>query len=104
LGRNQRESLRIKIFVVVLAVRGELDGLVAPSFGILEDFSFVIADHDVLRVGDRECRFGRADFSAILQDIMKISELEILKTRAQMTVIGGEIVVNDSTLTEGGSA
>jgi predicted amidohydrolase YtcJ len=33
-----------------------------------------------------------ADFTVLSQDIMKISEPEILKTRAEMTVIGGEIV------------
>ena len=33
-----------------------------------------------------------ADFTVLSQDIMKIPEPEILKTRAQMTVIGGEVV------------
>jgi predicted amidohydrolase YtcJ len=33
-----------------------------------------------------------ADFTVLSQDIMKISEPEILKTRAAMTIIGGEIV------------
>jgi predicted amidohydrolase YtcJ len=33
-----------------------------------------------------------ADFTVLSQDIMKIPEQEILKTRAEMTVIGGEIV------------
>src|SRR5437667_3683218 len=33
-----------------------------------------------------------ADFSVLSQDIMKIPEPEILKTRCLMTVIGGEIV------------
>jgi predicted amidohydrolase YtcJ len=33
-----------------------------------------------------------ADFTVLSQDIMKIPEPEILKTRAEMTVIGGEIV------------
>jgi predicted amidohydrolase YtcJ len=33
-----------------------------------------------------------ADFTVLSQDIMKISEPEILNTRAEMTVIGGEIV------------
>ncbi|HET9857566.1 MAG TPA: amidohydrolase [Chthoniobacterales bacterium] len=32
-----------------------------------------------------------ADFTVLSQDIMKISEPEILKTRAEMTIIGGEI-------------
>jgi len=32
-----------------------------------------------------------ADFTVLSQDIMKISEPEILNTRAEMTVIGGEI-------------
>ena len=36
-----------------------------------------------------------ADFTVLSNDIMKIPELEIFKTRAQMTVIGGEIVFND---------
>ncbi len=33
-----------------------------------------------------------ADFTVLSQDIMKIPEPEILKTRAEMTVIGGEIL------------
>ncbi len=33
-----------------------------------------------------------ADFTAVSQDIMTIPEPEILKTRAEMTVIGGEVV------------
>jgi predicted amidohydrolase YtcJ len=33
-----------------------------------------------------------ADFTVLSSDIMKISEPEILNTRAEMTVIGGEIV------------
>lgn len=33
-----------------------------------------------------------ADFTVLSQDIMKISEPEILKTRAEMTIISGEIV------------
>ena len=33
-----------------------------------------------------------ADFTVLSNDIMKIPELEILKTRCVMTVIGGEIV------------
>ncbi len=33
-----------------------------------------------------------ADFTVLSQDIMKIPEQEILKTRAEMTVIGGEVV------------
>jgi len=33
-----------------------------------------------------------ADFTVISQDIMKIPELEILKTRSEMTVVGGEIL------------
>jgi predicted amidohydrolase YtcJ len=33
-----------------------------------------------------------ADFTVLSQDIMKIPEPEILKTRAEMTIIGGEIV------------
>ena len=36
-----------------------------------------------------------ADFTVLSQDIMKIPESEILKTRAEMTVIGGEIVFAD---------
>ena len=32
-----------------------------------------------------------ADFTVLSQDIMKIPEPEILKTRAEMTIIGGEI-------------
>jgi predicted amidohydrolase YtcJ len=36
-----------------------------------------------------------ADFTVLSQDIMKIPEPQILKTRAQMTVIGGEIVFAD---------
>jgi predicted amidohydrolase YtcJ len=33
-----------------------------------------------------------ADFTVLSQDIMKIPEPEILKTCAEMTIIGGEIV------------
>jgi predicted amidohydrolase YtcJ len=33
-----------------------------------------------------------ADFTVLSQDIMKIPEPEILKTRAEMTIIGGEII------------
>jgi predicted amidohydrolase YtcJ len=33
-----------------------------------------------------------ADFTILSADIMKIPEMEILKTRCMMTVIGGEIV------------
>jgi hypothetical protein len=36
-----------------------------------------------------------ADFTVLSQDIMKIPEPEILKTRAVMTVIRGEIVFAD---------
>jgi predicted amidohydrolase YtcJ len=36
-----------------------------------------------------------ADFTVLSQDIMKISEPEILKTRTEMTIIGGEIVYQD---------
>jgi predicted amidohydrolase YtcJ len=36
-----------------------------------------------------------ADFTVLSQDIMKIPEPEILRTRCVMTVIGGEIVFND---------
>ena len=32
-----------------------------------------------------------ADLTVLSQDIMKIPESEILKTRAEMTIIGGEI-------------
>jgi hypothetical protein len=42
-------ALRVQILVVVLALRRELDAFV-PDFGILEDFSFVISDHDFLVV------------------------------------------------------
>ena len=33
-----------------------------------------------------------ADFTVLSQDIMKITEPQILKTRSEMTVIGGEIL------------
>jgi predicted amidohydrolase YtcJ len=33
-----------------------------------------------------------ADFTVFSQDVMKIPEPEILKTRCEMTIIGGEIV------------
>ncbi len=36
-----------------------------------------------------------ADFPVLSQDIMKIPDPEILKTRSEMTVIGGEIVWNN---------
>src|SRR5712671_6653692 len=37
--------LRVEILVVVLALRRELEVLV-PGLGVLEDFPFVIPDHD----------------------------------------------------------
>ena len=37
-----------------------------------------------------------ADFTVLSQDIMKIPEPEILKTRAEMTVVGGEIVFDSA--------
>ena len=50
-GRRQRGALhlRVQILVVILALRRELDVFV-PGLGILEDFSFVIANHDFLVV------------------------------------------------------
>ena len=33
-----------------------------------------------------------ADFTVLSQDIMKIPEPEILKTRSEATIIGGEVV------------
>ena len=33
-----------------------------------------------------------ADFTVFSQDIMKILEPEILKTRCEMTIVGGEVV------------
>jgi len=36
-----------------------------------------------------------ADFSVLSNDIMKIPEAEILNTRTEMTMIGGEIVYED---------
>lgn len=36
-----------------------------------------------------------ADFTVLSKDIMKIPEPEILKTRCEMTVIGGEVVFED---------
>ena len=38
-----------------------------------------------------------ADFTVLSQDIMKIPEPDILKTRAEMTVIGGEVVSGATT-------
>ena len=35
---------------MILSLRRELDGLIAAGLRILEDFSFVIADHDLLVV------------------------------------------------------
>src|SRR5216684_7713074 len=50
-ARNDTERmLRVQIFVVIFALRRELDGLLAAGLRILEDFSFVIADHDFLVV------------------------------------------------------
>src|SRR5213592_3874699 len=43
-ARNDRRS-RIEILVVILALRRKLDVLVS-SFRVLEDFAFVIANHD----------------------------------------------------------
>ena len=39
------ETLRVQIFVVVLALRRELQVL-GPGLGVLENFPFVIPDHD----------------------------------------------------------
>jgi hypothetical protein len=36
-----------------------------------------------------------ADFTVLSQDIMKIPEPEILNTRAEITIIGGEIIFAD---------
>ena len=36
-----------------------------------------------------------ADFTVFSQDIMEIPDPEILKTHAEMTVIGGEVVFED---------
>src|SRR4051812_32250315 len=47
-GRS-RIKLRVEILVVILALRSELHVLVS-SFGILENFPFVISDHDFLIV------------------------------------------------------
>jgi len=33
-----------------------------------------------------------ADFTVLSQDIMKIPEPEVLKTRCEITIVGGEIV------------
>ena len=33
-----------------------------------------------------------ADFTVLSQDIMKIPESKILKTRAEMTIVGGEVI------------
>src|SRR5213082_944299 len=38
-----------------------------------------------------------ADFTVLSNDIMKIPEPEILKTRCQMTIVGGEIVFSSAT-------
>jgi len=45
-ARTDRRRLRIQILVVILALGRELDGLIATSLGILEDFAFVIANDD----------------------------------------------------------
>ena len=37
-----------------------------------------------------------ADFTVLSADIMKIPAAEILKTRCEMTIIGGEVVYNAS--------
>src|SRR4051812_10218362 len=42
---SSHSALRIEVFVMILSLRRELDVLV-PTLGILEDFAFVIADHD----------------------------------------------------------
>ena len=80
---------------MVLALRGELYGLVAAGFGVFEDFAFVITDHDFLvlvieDVTGIDRNFAVAD--AANRTMMKIPEREILKTTCAMTVIGGEIV------------
>src|SRR6266480_4338273 len=47
--RGERRVSRIKIFIVIFALRCELDLLVS-SFRILEDLAFIIPDHDLLVV------------------------------------------------------
>src|SRR5262249_6302404 len=48
--RQQTSTLGIEILVVIFSLRSELDRLIAAGLGILEDFSFVIANHDLLVV------------------------------------------------------
>src|SRR5438309_2416195 len=52
-----------------------------PAYAVFEE-----KDQDSIEVGKL------ADFTVLSQDIMGIPESEILKTRAEMTIIGGEIV------------
>src|SRR2546423_1476462 len=47
--RRVARRLRVQILVVILALRRKLDVFV-PGLGILEDFSFVIPDHDLFVV------------------------------------------------------
>ena len=49
LGRDA-SRLGIQILVVILSLRGELHGVIATRLGVFEDFSFVIADHDLFVV------------------------------------------------------
>jgi len=52
-----------------------------PAYAAFEE-----ADKGSIEVGKL------ADFTVLSQDIMKVPEKEILETRNEMTVIGGEIV------------
>ena len=45
-----RLRLGIQILVVILALGGELYSVIATRLGIFEDFSFIIADHDLFIV------------------------------------------------------
>src|SRR3954471_23795275 len=60
---NSRGALRIEVFVVVLSLGSELNVLVS-ALGILEDFAFVISDHDFFVVVIEDVAGIDRDFAA----------------------------------------
>src|SRR5947207_7079912 len=60
---SSHNALRIEVFVMIFSLRRELDVLV-PTLGILEDFAFVIADHDFFVVVIENVAGIDGDFAA----------------------------------------
>jgi hypothetical protein len=71
---------------VILPLGRELDGLVAAGLRILEDFAFVIPDHDVFVVVVEDV----TDF-ILCKDYGNL-RAGVLAATCAMTVIGGEVV------------